>query len=167
MKDALRLPAVVRFSCSVIREGPYCKVANGVVTPTATLNIEAPFGKTVFQVERARSTVPVEAVPIEVRLAGLPSALSLIKAGDVDLSGTTNELALLARVASVEPVRTTGPSGAEVTVSLIAQMQKVEQQWLYDSTPLRVGAPITLRTSRYQATGVVTRMPQPDSSASK
>lgn len=169
VKDALRLPAVVRFNCSVTTDqgGPYCKVANALVVPTALLTIEAPFGKTLFQVERVRSTAPVEAVPIEVRLAGLPSVLSLIKAGDVDLNATTNELALLARVAGVESVRATGPSGAEVTVSLIAQMQKVEQQWLYDSAPLRVGAPITLRTSRYQATGVVTKMPQADSSASK
>jgi hypothetical protein len=169
VKGALRLPAVVRFTCAVTAQqgSPSCAVANGLAAQTALLTIEAPFGKTLFQVDRVRSTAPVEAVPIEVRLAGPPSALSMIKAGDLDLGGTTNELALLARVASAEPVRASGPGAAEVTVSLIAQMQNVEQQWLYDSAPLRVGAPITLRTSRYQATGVVTKMPQPDSSASK
>jgi hypothetical protein len=129
--------------------------------------LDTPLGKTPFQVERVRSTVPVEAVRIQVRLAAPPSVLSLIKAGDVDLGGTTNELALLARVTSTEALRVVGPNAAEVTVSLLAQMQRIEQQWLYDSAPLRAGAKITFRTSRYEAAGAVTEVPPPDSAASK
>jgi hypothetical protein len=169
IKDALRLPAVVRFTCSVSAQAgsPYCRVGEVVIAPNAFLILDTPLGKTPFQVERVRSTVPVEAMRIEVRLAAPPSVLSLIKAGDVDLGGTTNELALVARVAATEPVRVVGPNAAEMTVSLIAELQRAEQQWLYDSAPLRAGTKITLRTSRYEAAGVVTQAPPPDAAASK
>jgi hypothetical protein len=169
IKDALRLPAVVRLTCSVRTESgsPYCRVGDVVIAPNAFLILETPLGKTPFQVEQVRSTAPVEAVRIEVRLAAPPSVLSLVTSGDVDLGGTTNELALLARVAGTEPMRVLGPTAAEMTVSLIAQLQRVEQHWLYDTAPLRAGAKITLRTSRYEAAGVVTRVPPPDPPASK
>jgi len=163
-KDALRLPAVVQFRCDVRASGgsPFCMVGDVNIATNALLKLPTPLGITLFQVERVRSSVPLEPVEIEVRVNGDASVLSLIKPGDVDLGGTDNELALLARVATVE----TNPSGG-LRLKLIAQLQKVEQRWLYDSIPLRAGGSFVLRTSRYEVTAVVTRLPPPDSSASK
>jgi hypothetical protein len=160
IKDALRLPAVVLFKCYVRAQGgsPYCTVGDVTIAPTSLLNLTTVLGKTPFQVERVRSSDPVAPVEIEVQVNGNPSALSLVKPGDVDLSGTANELAMLARVVTVEP---NGPG--QLNVSLIAQLQKVELGWLYDSTPLRVGSPIAIRTKRYEVGGVVTKLPAPDS----
>jgi hypothetical protein len=163
--NALRLPAIVLFQCYVRAQqgSPYCVVDDATVAPTALLSLETPLGKTPFQVERVRSSYPLESTPVDVRLVGNPSVLSLIKVGDVDLSGTANELAVLARVAGVGTVHPLGASSGEITVRLAAQLQRADQRWLYDSAPLRVGSPITLRTSRYEASGVVTGMPPADS----
>jgi len=164
VKDALRLPAVVRFRCYVRASGgsPYCTVGDVNIATTALLKLSTPLGATPFQVERVRSSVPPEAVEIEVRVNGDSSMLALIKPGDLDLGGTDNELALLARVAAVETL----PVGG-LKLSLIAQLQKVEQRWLYDSMPLRVGSSIVLKTSRYEINALVTKLPPPDSPASK
>jgi len=165
--NALKLPAIVLFQCFVRAQqgSPYCVVDDATVAPTALLNVMTPLGKTPFQVERVRSSIPLESIAIDVRLVGNPSVLSLIKVGDVDLNGTANELAVLARVAGVGAVRTIGAGSAEVSVQLSAQLQRADHRWLYDSAPLRVGSPITLRTSRYEAAGVVTAMPPADPSS--
>ena len=162
--QALRLPAVVQIKCFVRVPGgtPFCSVGDVNVMPSFMLTLETPLGQTPFQIERVRSSQPVEPVPIEVRLTGTASVLSLIRPGDVDLGGTANELALQARVVTAQP---DGPN--YMNASLIAQLQKVDGQWLYDSVPLRVGAPITLRTSRYEVGGFVMKLPPPDSPASK
>ena len=164
--NALRLPAVVLFKCYVRASlgSPSCVVDNATVAPPALLTLSTPLGQTPFQVERVRSTHPLEAVPVEVRLVANPAVLSLIKPGDVDLSGTANELALLSRVASTGAVRPLSSGSAEMTVQLLVQLQKVSGRWLYESTPLRVGSPIMLRTARYEAGGAVTGLP--DASAS-
>jgi hypothetical protein len=101
----------------------------------------------------------MEPKPVEIRLTGSPSLLSLVNVGDTDLNGTANELALLARVDRVGPVRIHSPSSAEVDVRLIAQLQATEEAWLYNSAPLRAGSPITFRTSGYEASGVVISVP--------
>jgi len=164
IRDALRLPAVVLFRCNVRAPGgtPVCSVGDVNIAPTALLNLTTPLGQTPFQIERVRSGHPVEPVAIEVRLTGSPAVLSLIRPGDVDLGGTANELAVLSRVVSAQP----GGAG-QLQVSLIAQLQNVNQGWLYDSTPLRVGSPIMIRTPRYEIGGVVTSIRPPDSPASK
>ena len=164
VKDALRLPAVVLFNCYVRAQqgSPYCIVGDAVIAPTALLNLTTPLGKTPFQVERVRSSQPVESLPIEVRFNASPSLQSLIKPGDVDLGGTANELAMLARVVTAEPA-----GAGQLNVNLIAQLQKTDQGWLYDSAPLRVGSTISIRTPRYEIAGVVTKVPLLDSPASK
>lgn len=164
IKDALRLPAVVLFNCYVRAQqgSPYCIVGDATIAPPSLLNLTTPLGRTPFQVERVRSSQPVEALPIEVRVTASPSLLALIKPGDVDLGGTANELAMLARVVTAEPI-----GAGQLGVSLIAQLQKADQGWLYDSAPLRVGSTISIRTARYEVAGVVTKVPTPDSSVSK
>jgi hypothetical protein len=156
VKDALRLPAVVQFNCYVrAPQGtPYCSVGDVTIAPTALLNLTTPLGATPFQVERVLSSQPVEALPIEVRFSASPSVLPLIQPGDVDLGGTANELALLARVVATEPV-----GAGQLSVNLIAQLQKADQGWLYDSAPLRVGSTMWIRTPRYEIAGIVTKVP--------
>jgi hypothetical protein len=164
VKDALRLPAIVLFKCYVRAQqgNPVCGVGDVTIAPTALLNLTTPLGRTPFQVERVRSSQPVEPVEIEVRFAGNPNLLSLITPGDVDLGGTANELAMLARVVTVTPI-----GAGQLSVNLIAQLQKADQGWLYDSAPLRVGSTIAIRTPRYEIAGVVTKAPPPGSAASK
>ena len=159
--NSLRVPAAVLFNCYVkTQQGrPHCVVGDAAVTPPNLLMLPTPLGKTPFQVEQVRSPHPLQAVPITVRLSGDASVLSLVRSGDVDMTGTTNELAAIARVSAVVPAGRAN----EVGVNLIAQLQLVDGQWLYDSSPLRVGSPITLRTSRYQISGIVTDMPAPSS----
>lgn len=163
-KGALRLPAAVLFKCYVRAQqgSPYCTVGDATIVPPSLLSVTTPLGQTPFQIERVRSSDPVEPVAVEVRLSANPSLLSLIRPGDVDLGGTQNELAVLARVVTVAPA-----GAGQLTVSLIAQLQKVNRAWLYDSKPLRVGSTIMIRTSRYEVGGVVTKVPPPDSSESK
>ena len=156
IKDSLRVPAIIRFTCHVrLQSGsPYCIVDDSVVAPPTVLRLTTALGRTPFQVERVRSVQPIEAVPITVRLSGDPMVVSKIRAGDVDLGGTDNELAALARVDRVRP----GAVGA-VDVDLTAQMQRDDRGWLYDSAVLRVGSQLTLRTRDYEVHGVVMAMP--------
>lgn len=161
--NALRLPAVIKFSCNVrAQQGrPHCTVDDATLAPTALVMLPTPLGKTPFQVQQLRSAHPLQEVAIEVRFVGHPSVLSLIETGDVDRGGTSNQLAAGARVTGTSVLRRLSESSSERDVSLIAQLQNVDDQWLYDSAPLRAGATFILRTPRYQASGVLTRIPAP------
>ena len=126
--DALRVPAAVLFRCYVRTEQgrPYCMLDDTAIERTNVLLLATPLGNTPFQIEQVRSPHPLEPVPIQVRLTGHPSVLSLIRAGDVDLAGTTNELALIATVERVGGVRRTSEATGEVDVNLIAQLQRID-----------------------------------------
>jgi hypothetical protein len=156
--NALRLPATVLLKCHLrAQQGtPYCVIDDATVAPPALLKLSTPLGTTPFQVERVRGTFPVEAKPVDVLLTGSASLVSLVKAGDVDLNGTANELALLARVESLGPLSS---ASAQAHVRLIAQLQKTEEGWLYNSVVLRVGSPFTFRTPGYEVSGIVTSLP--------
>jgi hypothetical protein len=162
--NALRLPAAVLFKCYLrSQQGtPYCVINETTVAPPAILKLSTPLGTTPFQVERVRSPQPLQPTAIDIRLTAGASLLSLVKPGDVDLAGTANELALLSRVDRVGSVRVLSPSAAEVEVRLIAQLQKTDEGWLYNSLPLRVGSPFTLRTSHYEVSGMVIGLPPPE-----
>ena len=166
--NALRLPAVVKFRCFVrTQQGrPHCTVDDATVAPTALVTLTTPVGKTPYQIEQLRSPHPLQDVPLTVRFAGHPDVLSLIKAGDVAFGSTANPLAASTRVTSVSAVRRASESSADVEVQLIAQMQNVDSQWLYDSTPVLAGGPFSFRTTRYQVTGAVLRIPPPAAAAS-
>lgn len=163
MANAQRLPATVLFQCYVrTQQGrPYCIVGDAPVAAPNVLMLPTPLGDTPFQVEQVRSAHPLEAVPIRVRIAAHPDVLSQIRSGDVDLGGTTNELAEMARVARVAPVRRLSESSGEVDVDVIAQLQRVNGVWLSDSLPLRAGSTIALRTPNYEVRGIVTQIPPP------
>ena len=156
--DALRLPAVVKFSCHIRAQqgAPYCMSGNVTIAPKAFLMLPTPIGATPFQIQRVRSTRPVETVSVSMRLVGHPSVLSQVKAGDADTGGLDSDLDVFARVDRVGAVRGMGDAAAAAEVTLAANLQRVDSGWLYDSAPLRVGSSLTLRTSRYEVNGTVT-----------
>ena len=162
--NALRVPAVVQFNCYVRTDQgrPHCTVGEASITPPNLLMVPTPVGKTPFQVQQVRSPHPLEEVPVRMRLSGPPPVVSLIRPGDVDLGGTTNELAAIARVANVSPARRQNENLAEVDATIAAQLQRVDGGWLYNSAPLRAGSIVVFRTARYEVTGVVTELPPPD-----
>jgi hypothetical protein len=164
-----RVPAVIHFRCHVrTQQGrPHCMVGDTAVEAPNLLMLPTPAGQKPFQIEKVRSIQPLESVQIRVRLAGAPSVLSLIRAGDMDLGGTANPLALLAKVASAGTVRRINEGSAEIDVTLIAELQRVDGGWLYDSAPLRAGMAFQLRTSRYQASGTVIDVPSPGGDGGK
>ena len=159
--NALQLPAAILVRCHLrVQQGtPYCATDDATIGPPAILKLTTPLGTTAFQIDRVHSPLPMTTQPVEVRLSGPPALLTLVKAGDMDLDGTANELALIARVDRVGAVRSSGGSAAEVDVRLSAQLQAVSDGWLYNGAPLRAGSPISIRTSRYQVNGVVTSLP--------
>lgn len=159
--NALQLPAAVLVKCHLrVQQGtPYCATDEATIGPPAILKFTTPLGTTAFQIDRVHSPVPMTTQPVDVRLSGPPALLSMVKAGDTDLDGTANELALIARVERVGPVRSSGGSSADVDVRLSAQLQAANDGWLYNGAPLRAGSPISIRTSRYQVSGVVTSVP--------
>jgi hypothetical protein len=161
MENALQLPAVVLFRCQVrSQQGhPYCVVDDVTIAPTALMTLPTPLGKTSFQIDQVRGPHPLETAQVELRVSGRPSILALIAAGDVDLGGTSNPLAVIARVVSAGPVRRLSETSAEIDIRLSAQLQRVDGEWLYNSTPLRAGAGILFRTSKYEVQGVVTQLP--------
>ena len=138
-------------------------VSNVTIAPTAFLSLPTPLGETMFQVEQVRGTQPLQRVPVTMRLTGRLSLLALVKAGDVDTGGSPNQLAALARVERVGAVREAGETSGDVEVTLLASLQRVDDVWLYNSAPIRVGSPLTLRTSSYEVAGIVTSIgsPQP------
>lgn len=164
MRDALRVPAVVKFTCYIRAQSgiPYCISSDIILAPNVLLTLPTPLGKTPFQIQRVRSTHPLETASVSLRLTGHPAILSQIRVGDADTGGTNNELAALARVERVGTVRVTGDAAAQADVTLAAQLQRVDSGWSYDSAPLRLGTPLTLRTGRYEVTGIVTAItPRP------
>jgi hypothetical protein len=159
--NALRLPAIVKFRCYIrAQQGrPHCTVGDATIAPTALMMLPTPLGQTPYQIEQVRSPHPLEDVPVGVRFAGHPDILAQVKAGDVGLGGTANELAAAARVVSASPVQRLSATSSEIDVRLIVQLQNVDNVWLYDSAPLRAGGVFVLRTGRYEISGVVTSIP--------
>ena len=161
IQNALQLPATLLIGCSLrTQQGtPYCVFGDATVAPPQILKLQTPLGPAAFQIARVLSPLPVEVKPVDVRLSGPPALLSQVKAGDTDLNGTSNELAVLARVDRVSPVRAVGGGSGEIDVRLSAHLQAQEDGWLYNSLPLRAGSAITFRTSRYEVSGVVLSVP--------
>lgn len=157
MRDALRRPAIVRLTCRVRVQGgtPFCQSNDITIATTSLLMLPTPLGQTPFQVQRVQSTTAVESVLVTMRMTAHTSVLSKIKAGDVDTGGLSNELAVLARVESVSPMRVVSDGVAQVEAKVVANLQRGDSGWLYDSLPLRVGSVILLRTADYEVQAVI------------
>lgn len=161
--NALRLPAAIKLHCHVRADGgtPVCTTSGVTLSPSAFLTFETPLGKTGFQVDQVRGPQPLQQVPITLRLTARQSVLAHVKAGDIDTGGAANELAALSRVERVGTIRSASETAAEVEVTLMASLQRVDDRWLYDSAPLRVGSTLVLRTAEYEIGGIVTEIGTP------
>jgi len=161
--SALKLPAALKLHCQVRadRGTPVCIIGDVTLSPSAFLIFETPLGQTGFQVDQIRGPQPLQQVPITMRLAARQSVLAQVKPGDIDTGGAANELAALSRVERVGAIRALSENAAEVEVRLMASLQRVDDRWLYDSAPLRVGSAIVLRTAAYEISGIVTEIGAP------
>jgi len=161
--NALRLPAAIKLHCHVRadRGTPVCVMGDVTLSPTAFLTFDTPLGRTGFQIDQVRGPQPLQQVPITMRLSARPSVLAHVKPGDIDTGGAANELAVLSRVEQVGTIRSQSENSAEVDVTLIASLQRVDDRWLYDSMPLRVGSTIVLRMAAYEVAGIVTGIGAP------
>jgi hypothetical protein len=158
LPNALRVPAVARFSCHILEQGgtPYCSINQVTIAPKNIVRVATPAGDVPFQVQRARSPHPLQAVTVTLRAVGPSSLLSKIRTGDADTGGIDNDVEVIARVTSVGAVRVLGPASAEADVTLSANLQRVNDVWLYDSAPLRVGGQLHFKTKGYEVNTVVT-----------
>lgn len=161
--NALRLPAVVRLTCSVraLQGRPDCIVRDAAIAPTVLLMLPMPLGEVPFQIDQVLSAEPIQPVTIRVRLGAHPAVLGLIREGDADRAGTANDLAAGAVVTQADPLTRHSETSAERDVTLRADLQASPGGWLYDSAPIRAGSPFALRTPRYVIHGTVIDIPAP------
>ena len=166
--NALRLPAVVRFRCYVrAQQGrPSCSWSR---TPSSRRRHYSccRWARRRYLFRSSRFAARTRSRRCLSRFASPapPSVLSLIKAGDVDLGATTNELAAMATVNWRRPVARQSDTAAEIEVRLMAQLQRVDGVWWYDAAPLRSGSAIHLRNKRYEARGIVIDVPSAEKGA--
>jgi hypothetical protein len=157
-RDALRLPAVVKLTCRIRspQGSPFCQSGDVTIAPKSLVILVTPLGQTPFQIQRVRSTQPLDSATLSIRLRGLASVVSQVKTGDLDTGGVDNELGVLGRVESTGAIRAVAEGTSEVDVTVAANVQQSGSGWLYDSAPIRVGGAITLRSSTYEVSGIVT-----------
>ncbi len=156
--NARMVPVRMRIGCYVrSNQGqPECVTSNVSMQPSALLFLDTPLGKLPFQVDQVLGLQPLESVRLTVRFTGPPSVVAQIAAGDRDLGEVRNELSATATVDAVSP-----SGGGARDVSLTAQAQRGVTSWTYAMTPLRVGSSFTLRTARYELSGLVTAFTPP------
>ena len=161
--NALHVPALVRLNCAVrAPQGkPDCVVNDAAVAPTVLVMLPTPVGPVPFQMEHVISSAPLQQHTIQVRVAGHPSVVALMKPGDADRAGTSNPMAPGAVITRVGPIRRISETAAEADVTLRVDLQAAAAGWLYDSAPLRAGMPFLLRTPTYVVSGIVTSIPDP------
>jgi hypothetical protein len=157
---AVRLPAALRVACHVrAPQGvPQCAVGDVVLQPTALLFVKSELGTVPFQIDQIRGHQPLQPIRITVQFAGRPVVLSQMRRGDVDYGAFVNELAAGATVAERSSPLTVGQDMVRIDVTLHAQGQTGGSSWLYASSPIRVGSPLTFRTPRYELSGTIVKI---------
>jgi hypothetical protein len=155
VSQAVMVPAVVEVSCDVrVQAGaPYCHMGALILQTTTMLAGEMPDGKLPFQIDQIRSTANLETVTVTARISGVTPVVKQIRTGDVDLGLYVNPLAAGAKVLTTKIVEAGDTSHVDVTVEL--RSERTESGWQYAGLPLRAGAFLTLRTQRYELSGLV------------
>jgi hypothetical protein len=158
--NAVRVPVVLRVACAVkAPEGvPQCTVGDARLAPTSMLLLKTPIGPIPFQVDQIRGLQPVEPVQVTVQVIAREEIVDQIRVGDADYGQFMNPLAAGAVVDRVGNRIRVGEGTDRVDVSLTAQAQRGSSSWTYAAAPLRAGAPLRLRTPRYEADAVVLRV---------
>jgi hypothetical protein len=157
VEKAVRVPAVIRMGCSVrAPQGhPQCVLGDAVLAPSVIVFVETAAGRLPFQIDQLRGPQPVEQVTATVQFEARSVVLENIARGDVDQGEFANELSAGARVTTLSGLRSVGNDMARVDVTMAIPAQRNNSSWLYNSTALRAGASITMRTSKYELTGTV------------
>lgn len=155
--QTFRLPVLIRVNCDVISgSGGFGEcVAGRVLGPGVYLDLPVENGRLPLLAVEIRPTTPPTRIDIGVRLNVNDPALPLINVGDPDVGYSMNEFAGGARISG-------RPSPTQVALSVPAI--PTIGGWSYSGQPIRVGAPITIVTSRYQFLGIINAVPPPPSS---
>lgn len=142
------LPVVIRVSCYVraAQGAPECAGGGVALQPTAMLFVNTPIGRVPLQVDQVRGAQPLVPTSVTVRFGGAPEALAMLRPGDTDFGEFHNELGMNARVTAL-----TGGGSARLDLDA----QEGSTSLLYRNAPLRVGAPFTMRTDKYELQGTV------------
>jgi hypothetical protein len=154
----MRLPAILRLSCSVVNGD--CKIGEAVVAPNTTLTLPWPApsdnaptpaktGQLTFSIDEVRPGSMRAAFPtiatVRVRFAAGPEVLAVMKAGDVDVGASgaaaDTDRAVLTAVGSDRQVMT-GQAGTEL---LLRRSLSLDLQVVAFTATLRV--PLTLSPS--------------------
>jgi hypothetical protein len=143
---------MIKVPCAVQMNGgqPTCTVEGLILAPDTLLRLETPFGPYNMQVQQVLGSQPLVAIEAAVRLSGNASVLALVRAGDVDVGTSRNELAAGARVLEVSP-----STGGSRDVKLQLRAQKSVDGWWYQGSALRAGGFFVLRTKAYDLQGSV------------
>ena len=157
----MMVPAVLRLGCWVraTQGQPECVADNIGMHTSSLVFLPTPVGTLPFQVDQVRGTQPLVPLEVVVRFGGTPEALAQLKAGDVDLGEVSNELSVLGTVTGVTD---NGPSR---DARMVVNAQQGTSGWMRANAPLRIGAPLTLRTSRYEIHGTVVQVAPPREAA--
>ena len=160
VEKAVRVPAIMRMGCSVrAPQGvPQCVLGDAVLAPSVIVFVETAAGKLPFQIDQLRGSQPLEQVTATVQFNARTVVLQQIARGDVDQGEFANELSAGARVTDLTALHPVGDDVARVDVTLATPAQRDSTAWTYGSTPLRAGAPFTMRTSKYELRGTVIRV---------
>jgi hypothetical protein len=157
--DTVDLPLVIRVGCYLKDTGGKVQCVGGGVAleKNAVVMLPTPVGQLVFQIDQLLSPVDVVDVEARVRVAGEADVLSLMKAGDVDVSVARNPLAAGARVLAVGDLRNNGPTSTR-EATLRVPVQAGVSGWRYAGDDFRTGSGISFTTLGYTVDGVVLRV---------
>jgi hypothetical protein len=174
----VRVPAVLRASCSVEEAEQRCKINGGGVAPGQMLSFD---GK-LFSIDEIRSDVPEREVDLVVQFVGQPDLIDQIRAGDRDSvhAGSGASVLSLGRRESMQgqvathfsgpgPERTLTRSEALASIDATLRVTAVDgpSGLEFEGAALKTGAPFVLQTPRYIANGTILRAtPKPSSNDS-
>jgi hypothetical protein len=152
---ALMLPAEVEVPCELRVEGglPMCRGGGQTLLTNVVLTGRHSSGSLSFQIDQLRGDPELVTVTAEVKFSYPAEILSAIRVGDSDHGLYFNPLAA---GATVRRVTRRGPNEADVVLDVTAERGPLG--WRFQLQPLRAGAPVTIRTGRYEVAGVVQRI---------
>lgn len=152
---ALMLPAEVEVPCELRVEGglPMCRGGGQTLFTNVVLTGVHAIGTLSFQIDQLRGSPELTTLVADVRFSYPADVLAAIRVGDSDHGLYFNPLAA---GAAVRRVVRRSPTEADVTLELAAE--RGPAGWLFQLHPLRAGAPMTIRTGRYEMTGTVQRI---------
>jgi len=152
---AMMLPAEVEVPCELRIEGglPMCRGGGQTLLTNVVLAGAHSSGSLSFQIDQLRGSAELVSLTVAVRFTYPPDILAAVRVGDSDHGLYFNPLAA---GATVRRITRRSPNELEAALEVIAE--RGPQGWRFQLQPLRAGAPITIRTARYEIAGIVQRI---------